>query len=245
MKQSFFKIIGNEKIAERSWRMRLEGDMSQISGSGQFVQVCLPGFYLRRPISVCSLDGDVLTLVYRVVGKGTEAMSGFRKGDSIELITGLGHGFDPEACAKSALLVGGGCGIAPLYELAKELFAMGKDVTAILGFNNEAEIMLAEEFKALGANVIITTADGSVGVKGFVTDAIRSLNPRCDYFYTCGPRVMMKAVSEMLSCSGEVSLEEKMGCGFGICFGCSIQTAKGPKQVCKDGPVFKKEDVIW
>lgn len=238
-------ITGNEKIADRTWKMRLEGDLSEIGGSGEFVQVCLPGFYLRRPISVCSLDGDTLTLIYRVVGKGTEAMSRFRRGASLDLITGLGHGFTPDACRRKALLVGGGCGSAPLYELAKELIARGKDVTAVLGFNNEAEVMLVKRFEALGAKVIVTTADGSVGVKGFVTDAIRSQNIECDYFYTCGPRAMMKAVCEMMECGGEVSLEEKMGCGFGICFGCSIRTAKGPAQVCKDGPVFKKEDVIW
>lgn len=245
MKDSIFEVVSNSPVAPRTYRMRLKGDTSAIGGSGQFVQVSLPGFFLRRPISICEYDRETVTLVYRIVGEGTDAMSRLAEGDCLQLITGLGRGFDIEACSRDALLIGGGVGAAPLYELAKELSSRGKNVTVILGFNCSEEIMLKEGFESLGAKVIISTADGSVGVKGFVTDALRVSDIRYDFFYACGPKVMMKAVCGMVATKGEVSLEERMGCGFGICYGCTCNTTKGPKRVCKDGPVFNKEEVIW
>lgn len=245
MKESIFEVELNEKIAPRTYRIKLKGDTSAIEGSGQFVQVSLPGFFLRRPISIHEYDGQTLTFIYRVVGEGTRMMCSLQCGDTLSIITGLGKCFDIDACRKDALLIGGGVGAAPLYELCKELCAQGKNVTVILGFNRKDEIMLAEDFSDLGAKVIITTVDGSEGTKGFVTDALSLHNINYDYFYTCGPRVMMKAVCERIHTGGEVSMEERMGCGFGICYGCTCNTTKGPQRVCKDGPVFKKEEVIW
>lgn len=238
-------MVSNTQIAPRTYRMKLKGDTSAICGSGQFVQVSLPGFFLRRPISIYEYDWESVTLVYRVVGKGTDAMSRLTVSDRLRVITGLGKCFDIDACRQDALLIGGGVGAAPLYELAKELTSQGKNVTVILGFNCREEMMLKEEFEYLGAKVIVSTADGSAGTKGFVTDALRLSNIRYDYFYTCGPKAMMKAVCGMIHTKGEVSLEERMGCGFGICYGCTCNTASGPKRVCADGPVFKKEEVIW
>ena len=186
-----------------------------------------------------------MTVVYKVVGEGTKVLSEMGVGAVLEVLTGLGRGFDPEACKANALLVGGGLGVPPLYLLAKELKARGKKVTAVLGFNKAEEIILADEFKSVCDEVAVSTADGSVGVKGFVTDALKEMQPSYDYFYTCGPMVMMKAVCAALEGPGEASLEERMGCGAGFCYGCSIETKNGPKRVCKDGPVFKKEDLIW
>lgn len=245
MKDSIFKVISNEKAASRTFRMVLEGDTLAISGSGQFVQVSLPGYFLRRPISIHEYDDRYLTLIYRVVGQGTTDMSRLQPGDTLSVITGLGKCFDIDACRRKALLIGGGVGAAPLYELGKELLAQGKEVTVILGFNSKDEIFLVEEFKNICANVIITTVDGSVGIKGFVTDALSIRNINYDYFYACGPRVMMKAVCERIHTAGQVSMEERMGCGFGICYGCTCNTKSGPKRVCKDGPVFNKEEIIW
>lgn len=245
MKNSKFEIISNERIATGTWKMILGGDCSQIKGSGEFVQIVIPGKYLRRPISVCDRSEAQLTLVYKVVGEGTDYMSKLKEGDSIEILSGLGTGFDTDACGGKALLLGGGVGTAPLLLLAKELIAKGKAVSVVLGFNKADEIMLKDEFEAAGAQVIIATADGSVGVKGFVTDAVAQMAHDWDYWYSCGPRPMLKAVCAAIEGTGEVSMEERMGCGFGICYGCTIQTAKGPKRVCADGPVFKAEDMIW
>lgn len=245
MKNSNFEIISNERIATGTWKMVLGGDCSQIKGSGEFVQIVIPGKYLRRPISVCDRSEAQLTLVYKVVGEGTDYMSKVKEGDSLEILSGLGTGFDTDACGGKALLLGGGVGTAPLLLLAKELIAKGKAVSVVLGFNKADEIMLKDEFEAAGAQVIIATADGSVGVKGFVTDAVAQMAHDWDYWYSCGPRPMLKAVCAAIEGPGEVSMEERMGCGFGICYGCTIQTAKGPKRVCADGPVFKAEDMIW
>ena len=186
-----------------------------------------------------------MTIIYKVVGKGTDLMSQMAEGTQLDVLTGLGNGFDIDYECQKPLLVGGGVGVPPLYRLARDLKARGRDVTVVLGFNTEAEIFYKEEFEALGAKVIVATADGSEGVKGFVTDAIRESGVAYDYFYSCGPLPMLKALCSVATTSGEVSLEERMGCGFGICMGCSIMTTKGAKRVCKDGPVFKKEEVIW
>ncbi len=235
-------ITENLLVAADTYRLVLSGPAIQ---DGEFVQLEIPGYYLRRPFSVCDRTPGSITLLYKTVGEGTRALSKLPVGTPLSVLSGLGKGFDPDACPAKALLVGGGLGAAPLYPLAKALKAQGKSVTVILGFNKADEIVLQTEFEALCDTVAITTLDGSVGTKGFVTDALKALQPSYDYFYTCGPMVMMKAVCQLLSGPGEASLEERMGCGAGFCYGCSIQTAKGPRRVCKDGPVFKKEDILW
>ena len=244
MKKSLYTIAENSLIATKTFKMVLVGNGMV---DGEFVDIGIPGFYLRRPLSICDKEEGKLTVVYKVVGEGTKVLSEMGVGAELEVLTGLGRGFDPEACKSRALLVGGGLGVPPLYLLAKELKARGKKVTAVLGFNKADEIILAKEFKSVCDEVVISTADGSVGVKGFVTDAIRQMAGQAghDYFYTCGPMVMMKAVCAALEGPGEASLEERMGCGAGFCYGCSIQTKNGPRRVCKDGPVFKKEELVW
>lgn len=243
--KGLFEIKSNQQVAPGSYLLELKGDTSCVASSGQFVQLALPGRYLRRPISVCDYGEGRLLLLYKVVGAGTDQLSEMKAGEQLEIVSGLGNGFTPESCQQKALLVGGGMGVAPLYRLAKDLLAAGKKVQVVLGFNTETEICLEEEFLSLGVDVAISTADGSKGVKGFVTDAIKTLAQDYDYFYTCGPMVMMKAVCELCSTDGQASLEERMGCGFGICYGCTIKTASGPKRVCADGPVFAKGDLIW
>ena len=245
MEKRTFIIESNREVAADSYRMVLRSDSPVEMHSGQFVDIALEGFYLRRPISVCDCSGNSFTIIYKVVGEGTAVMSGMKEGERLEILTALGHGFDTDACSDSALLVGGGLGAAPMYLLAKELISKGRKVTAVLGFNKADEIMLQEELSGLGAEVLISTVDGSVGTKGFVTDAIRENKPEFDYFYTCGPLPMMKALCQSLDCDGEVSLEERMGCGAGFCYGCSCKTTVGTKRICKDGPVFKKEEVLW
>ena len=229
-------------IASKTFKMVLEGEGFE---EGEFVDIGIPGYFLRRPLSVCDCEEGRMTLVYKVVGEGTKVLSEMPVGGELEVLTGLGKGFEPEACRERALLVGGGLGVPPLLLLAKRLKAQGKRVTAVLGFNKADEMILAEEFRAVCDEVLISTVDGSVGVKGFVTDAIAAGKPAFDYFYTCGPMVMMKVVCNTLEGPGEASLEERMGCGAGFCYGCSIQTKNGPRRVCKDGPVFKKEELIW
>ncbi len=241
MKQSLFDIVSNEKIAAGVYKMRLSGDISAITRPGQFVNIKLDGLYLRRPISVCDADDGVLTLVYKVVGKGTEQLSAMKSG-SLDLLTGLGNGYDVSVSGDRPLLIGGGVGVPPLYMLAKQLISMGKTVSVILGFNKAEEVFFESEFKHLGAEVIVTTVDGSYGVKGFVTAAIPA-----DYthFYTCGPEPMLRAVYSAASTSGQFSFEERMGCGFGACMGCSCHTVTGYKRICKDGPVLFKEEILW
>ncbi len=245
MKDVKFTVRSNSVISLNTWKMVLEGDTSAISGSGQFVEISLPGFFLRRPISVNDADAGTLTLVYKVVGKGTDLMSTMKAGDTLDILTGLGNGFHPDATKEAALLLGGGVGTAPLYLLAKELISAGKAVTVVLGFNNAAEAMLVDDFKALGADVYIATMDGSLGSKGFVTDVVMNNDIRFDHYYGCGPLPMLKAVCAGIGGDGEISLEERMGCGCGICYGCTCHTTEGPKRVCADGPVFKKETIIW
>lgn len=242
MQDSIFTIIENTKIAKDVYKMLLRGDTSAIINAGEFVNIQLDGFYLRRPISVCDVEGDVLTLIYKVVGKGTLAMSEMPEGTELRILTGLGNGYDLTPAGDHPLLVGGGVGVPPMYLLAKRLLAQGKKVSVVLGFNTADEVFFEDEFKALGCDVQVTTVDGSHGVKGFVTDA---LPERYTYFYTCGPMPMFRALNNAVKSSGQFSFEERMGCGFGACMGCSCKTLTGNKRICKDGPVLKKEEIIW
>lgn len=245
MEKRLFKITENRLVAKATYRLELEACEPGFVFSGEFVDIAIEGFYLRRPLSVCDCGPGRIVLLYKVVGEGTKALAATPEGRVLDVLTGLGRGFDADACRKSALLVGGGLGAAPLYLLCRELKAQHKDVTVILGFNEADEIVLADEFKAVCDNFAIATLDGSVGHKGFVTDVIAAMKPEYDYFYTCGPMVMMKNVCAMLNGEGEASLEERMGCGAGFCYGCSCKTYVGTKRICKDGPVFKKEEIIW
>ena len=242
MKQSIFQILSNTKLTDSVYKMVLTGDTSAVTNCGQFVNIQLDGMFLRRPISVCDYDEETLTIVYKVVGKGTEAMSKMDKGTKLDILTGLGNGYDLSLAGDKPVLLGGGVGVPPMYNLAKKLIAMGKDVKVILGFNVKSEIFYEAEFKALGCDVTVTTVDGSYGVKGFVTDA---LPENYTYFYTCGPEPMLKAVYRASKTSGQMSFEERMGCGFGACMGCSCKTLTGYKRICKEGPVMKKEEILW
>ena len=242
MKQSIFTIRSNEALTGVVYKMVLEGDTSAITNCGQFVDLRLPEKYLRRPISVCDYDEETLTLIYKVVGSGTEIMASLPVGTKLDVLTGLGNGYDTSLSGDRPVLVGGGVGVPPMFNLCKKLMAEGKQPQVVLGFNTGAEIFLAEDFKALGAEVHIATADGSVGAKGFVTDVIRNLE--YTYFYSCGPMPMFKAMETVMTTSGQYSFEERMGCGFGACMGCTIQTKSGYKRVCKDGPVFLREEVF-
>ena len=243
MKQSIFTILSNEALTDSVYKMVLKGDTSAITHPGQFVNIQLEGMFLRRPISVCDYDGETLTIVYKVVGKGTEAMSKMTVGGKLDILTGLGNGYDLSLSGQKPVLLGGGVGVPPMYNLAKKLLAEGKDVTVILGFNTKSEIFYEEQFKALGAKVIVATADGSYGIKGFATTPLAELD--YTYFYTCGPEPMLKAVYRATNTSGQMSFEERMGCGFGACMGCSCKTLTGYKRICKDGPVMKKEEILW
>ena len=242
MKQSIFKILSNSRLTDSVYKMVLSGDTSNITNCGQFVNIQLDGMFLRRPISVCDYDSETLTIVYKVVGKGTEVMSAMAAGTELDILTGLGNGYDLTLSGEKPVLLGGGVGVPPMYNLAKKLVAQGKEVTVILGFNTASEVFYEEEFKALGCNVTVTTVDGSYGVKGFVTDA---LPETYTYFYTCGPEPMLKAVYKASKTSGQMSFEERMGCGFGACMGCSCKTLTGYKRICKEGPVMKKEEILW
>ena len=243
MKQGFFEIIDNKALTASVYQMRLSGDTSDITASGQFVNVKLEGKFLRRPISVCDCENGVLTLVYKVVGKGTEDMSRMKAGDRLDILTGLGNGYDLAPAGDRPLLLGGGVGVPPMYMLAKQLRAMGKSVSVILGFNTRDEIFYEEEFRALGCDVTVATADGSYGVRGFVTNAMEGME--YTYFYTCGPEPMLKAVYGASATEGQFSFEERMGCGFGACMGCSCKTVTGYKRICKEGPVLRKEEILW
>ena len=237
MKQLIFEIKSNERIAKNVYRMLLAGDTTGIL-PGQFVNIRVAGHFLRRPISVCNITEGLLTIIYKVVGVGTEAMSHLPVGTELDVLTILGNGYDLSNAGDQPLLVGGGVGVPPMYMLARQLREMGKEVKVILGFNTQDEVFYEDEFRALGCDVIVTTVDGSHGVKGFVTNAI---DGQQSYYYTCGPLPMIKALIKALGTHGEVSMEERMGCGFGACMGCTIQTTIGPKRVCKEGPVFPAE----
>jgi len=241
MNREQLTIVSNRQVNGSVFEMKLSG--AHVHEPGQFVNIALDGLFLRRPISVCDSNEESLTLLYKVVGKGTAMMSKMAAGDTLDVLTGLGKGFDVNAASEKPLLVGGGIGVAPLYYLAKTLIAAGKQVSVILGFNKADEIIYKEEFEALGAKVIITTVDGSVGVKGFVTAALPEVD--ADFFHACGPMPMLRALIAATEMPGEVSLEERMGCGTGICMGCSCHTDLGAKRVCKDGPVFNRREIIW
>lgn len=243
MKQSVFKILTNEALTSNVYRMTLEGDTSAITAPGQFVNIRLEGKFLRRPISVCDWEDGKLTLVYKVVGHGTAQMAAMAPGESLDILTGLGNGYDLTLTGEHPVLVGGGVGVPPMFGLAKHLRAMGKEVQVILGFNTREEIFYEEAFKALGCTVYVTTVDGSYGIPGFVTDALKNLS--YSHFCACGPEPMLKALYAASTTSGQMSFEERMGCGFGACMGCSCKTLTGSKRICKDGPVMKKEEILW
>ena len=242
MKDSIFEIARQRQIAKNTYEMVLVGDTSHITASGQFVNIKLDGFYLRRPISVCNVEGNELTIIYKVVGDGTEAMANMSEGEKLLTLTGLGNGYDTSLSGDEPLLIGGGAGVPPLFYLARKLIKEGKRPRAILGFGSSDEVFYKEEFEKIGVPVTITTVDGSCGVKGFVTDA---MNIPYTYFYTCGPEPMLKAIYDKSETSGQFSFEERMGCGFGACMGCSCKTKYGNKRICRDGPVLVKEEIIW
>lgn len=244
-KKGIYRILANEPLTSNVWRMVLEGDTRWITAPGQFVNIALEGRYLRRPISVCDYDGQTITLIYKVVGDGTAQMSRMTAGTELDLLTGLGNGFSLRAEVHRPLLVGGGVGVPPLYNLARRLLAAGCPVEVILGFNTAAECFYEEEFLALGCTVTVATADGSRGIRGFVTTAIAERRPDFDYFYACGPLPMLRALAEAVEQDGQLSFEERMGCGFGACMGCSCQTKYGNKRICKEGPVLEKGEIIW
>ena len=242
MKQGLFEIIHNAPLTENVYKMVLSGDTSAITNSGQFVNIQLDGLFLRRPISVCDVQGNNLTIIYKTVGKGTAKMAAMKQG-TLDVLTGLGNGYDLNKSGDHPVLIGGGVGVPPMYLLCKKLIEQGKQVSVILGFNTKDEIFYEQEFKKLGANVVVTTVDGSYGVKGFVTDALKDIS--YSYFYTCGPEPMLKAVYKASTTSGQLSFEKRMGCGFGACMGCSCKTITGYKRICKEGPVMEKEEILW
>lgn len=242
MKQSIFTIAENSALTSNVFKMKLIGDVSHITSPGQFINIKLDGLYLRRPISVFDTDDNSVTIIYKVVGHGTQQMSEMKVGETLDVLTGLGNGYDTSLCGEYAVLLGGGVGVPPLYKLAKKLVSENKKVSVVLGFNTKDEVFCEEDFRALGCDVKVTTVDGSYGVKGFVTDA---LPEDYDYFFTCGPEPMLKAVYNATSTSGQLSFEERMGCGFGACMGCSCKTLTGYKRICKDGPVMMKEEILW
>lgn len=244
-KEHNFTVMSNERVTLKTWRMMLKGDTSDFKAPGQFVEVAVPGKYLRRPISVCDCENGMLTLLYDVVGEGTAVMAEMQAGTSVNLLTGLGNGFNVKSELNAPLLIGGGIGTAPLLQLARELSDRCIFGTVALGFNAKQDILLEEEFRKMGHRVVISTVDGSYGTKGFVTDAIRENNIDYDYFYACGPLPMLRAVCQGLDKPGEISLEARMACGFGICMCCAMETKNGMKGVCKSGPVFPKDEIIW
>ncbi len=242
MKEVAFTVESNHALTADVCEMRLKGDTGDVAVPGQFIQIRLPELYLRRPISVCDWDGEGLTILFKVVGRGTAVLRDTKPGGVLNALTGLGNGYNLGKCGPRTVLIGGGVGVPPLYGLAKRLLAAGKTPLAVLGFNTAGEIFYEDEFRRLGIETTVTTVDGSYGVKGFVTNA---LPPRYDYFCACGPLPMLKAVWSATATSGQMSFEERMGCGFGACMGCSMETASGPKRVCRDGPVLEKEEILW
>lgn len=243
--ETIYTVTSNVSLTHKTWRMRLIGDTTQLTRAGQFVNLMIEGKYLRRPISVSDYNEGELMLLYDIVGSGTKAMSEMKPGTEVNTLTGLGNGFNEDMTTERPVLLGGGIGCAPLLNLARKLQARGLTPTVILGFNTKSDVTMIEDFNAIGIEAVICTVDGSEGVKGFVTDAIKSLPSRPDYFYACGPMPMLRAVCNGLDFPGEVSLESRMGCGFGACMCCSIETKDSAKRICKDGPVFSKDELIW
>ncbi|MBR3867733.1 MAG: dihydroorotate dehydrogenase electron transfer subunit [Clostridia bacterium] len=243
MNNAIYTIKSNEKLTENVYKMVFEGDTSAVTASGQFINIKIDSLYLRRPISIFDCKENELTIIYKVVGTGTELMSKMPVGTKLDVLVGLGNGFDTTVSGENPVVIGGGVGVPPMYYLAKKLLTEGKKVTAILGFNKADEVFGKEDFEAIGCKTIVTTVDGSMGVKGFVTDALKDLD--YSYFFTCGPEPMLKALYNASETSGQFSFEERMGCGFGACMGCSCKTKYGNKRICKDGPVLVKEEIIW
>ena len=243
MKQSLFEILSNENIAKDLYKMVIKGDTSAITAPGQFINIKIDGFFLRRPISVCDYNSENVTIIYKVVGNGTEVMANMKIGEKLDILSGLGNGFDTSKSGKTPVLIGGGVGVPPMYNLCKVLINEGKNVKVILGFNSADDVFYENEFKALGADVYVATADGSYGTKGFVTDVLKDID--YSYFYTCGPIPMFKAIENIAKTSGQYSFEERMGCGFGACMGCSCKTKYKNIRICKDGPVLEREVIVW
>ena len=243
MKQQIVTIRSNEPLTDLVWKMVVEADTGAITAPGQFVNLQIDGLYLRRPISICDWDENSITLIYKIVGEGTEKMSKMLPGTKLDVLVGLGNGYNTAKSGDAPLLIGGGVGIPPMYGLCRKLLAEGKPVTVILGFNTASEIFYEKEFQDLGATVLVTTVDGSHGIKGFVTNAMEQVD--YSYFFTCGPMPMFRAIEAVAKTSGQYSFEERMGCGFGACMGCSCKTKYGNKRICKDGPVLEKEEIIW
>jgi len=242
-KKNEYKILSNKKIANQVYEMVLEGDTQYIKKPGQFINIEIKEFYLRRPISICNYDENTITVIYKVVGEGTEKLSQMKEG-TLDVLTGLGNGFDTRRSKERPLLIGGGVGTPPMYGLCKKLVEEGKKPIVVLGFNSKEDVFYEEKFKSLGADVYVSTVDGRYGTKGFVTDIIKTLKDY-DFYYACGPINMLKAIHKSIEIDGELSLEERMGCGIGACMGCTIQTKTGPKRVCYNGPVFNKNDLLW
>ena len=243
MKQVIMTVGENRKIAKNTYFMRLDGDTTAITAPGQFINIRLDGYFLRRPISVCDCDREGLTIIYKTVGQGTKEMSKQTAGTKLDILSGLGNGYDTSKSGQNPVLIGGGVGVPPMYMLCKRIIAEGKKATVILGFNSADEVFMVEEFKKTGAELLVATADGSVGTKGFVTDILKDLD--YTYFYTCGPMPMFKAIESIAKTSGQYSFEERMGCGFGACMGCTCKTKYGSKRICKDGPVLEREEIVW
>lgn len=243
-KRGIYKIVENTNIAKDVYKMVLEGDTSFITAAGQFINIQIEGFYLRRPISVCDYDEKTVTIIYKIFGNGTDKLSTMKPGETLDILTGLGNGFDTNCEGEKPLLIAGGVGVPPMYRLCKELINSGKKPVVVFGFASKEDLFYEEEFKKLGVDVHVATVDGSYGTKGFVTDVIKNLT-EYTYYYACGPMGMLKAIQNSVEVDGQLSLEERMGCGFGACMGCTIKTKNGYKRVCKEGPVFRKEDLIW
>lgn len=243
MKQLIYTIKSNQEIAKNIYKMEVTGSTSAITSPGQFINIKLEGLYLRRPISICDYTKDTITILYKIVGKGTETMSLLKSNDKLDILVGLGNGFDTLKSGDRPILIGGGIGIPPMYNLCKKLILEGKHPKVILGFNSKEEVFYEKEFKDLGVEAFITTVDGSHGIKGFVTDVIEKIE--YSYFYTCGPEPMFKAIEKKVNTSGQYSFEERMGCGFGACMGCSCKTITGYKRICKEGPVLEREEILW
>ncbi len=243
MEQQLCQVLENKALTPLVWRMKLQANTAAITAPGQFVNLKLEGLYLRRPISICDWDDSSFTILYKLVGEGTRQMTGYQPGSTMDVLIGLGNGYDTSLSGDAPVLIGGGVGVPPMYGLAKALLAEGKSVTVILGFNSGEEVFYEDEFRKLGAEVFVTTVDGSYGEKGFVTDVLKTLT--YSYFYTCGPGPMFRAIEQTAVTSGQFSFEERMGCGFGACMGCSCKTKYGNKRICTDGPVLQREEIIW
>ena len=240
--RNIYSVASNKKIAKDTYKMVLSGRSENIK-PGQFIDIQLPGFFLRRPISVCDIDKNSITIIYKAVGSGTEYMKALQNDETLDILSGLGNGFDIEKSKSKPLIIGGGVGVPPLYYLAKRLIESGKKPSVILGFNSKNEVFFKDKFISLGCNTIVTTVDGSTGIKGLVTDAISGIE--YDYVFTCGPLPMLKAVYYNTDTDGQYSFEERMGCGIGACMGCTCKTKNGYKRICKDGPILHKEEIIW